>query len=124
MVRGLEERDEAMQRRARTLAEQAIKRNETWVRRLGIQPSEPLAREQWMEAVTTIVAYRDRWNVDDARLPLGSKGSARSIEATDQRSLARAALDRASRLSDASGARRPEPGAVGVALLPTGGPRL
>jgi conjugative relaxase-like TrwC/TraI family protein len=124
MVRGLEERDEAMQRRARTLAEQAIKRNETWVRRLGIQPSEPLAREQWMEAVTTIVAYRDRWNVDDARLPLGSKGSARSIEATDQRSLARAALDRASRLSDGAGARRSESGAVGVALLPTGGPRL
>jgi hypothetical protein len=124
MARGLEERDEAMQRRARALAEQAIEQGQTWVRRLGIPPTEPHARERWIEAVTTVVAYRDRWNIDDEHLPLGPKGPARSIEAIDQRSLARDALDRASRLSCASETRRPEPAAVDVGLIPTRGPSL
>jgi len=121
MARGLEERDKAMQRRARAVAEQAIERNEAWVRRLGIAPTDPRARGRWMEAVTTVVAYRDRWRIDDERLPLGPKGPARSIEAINQRNLARAALDKASRLSTASKARRPEPGAAGVGLIPTRG---
>jgi hypothetical protein len=124
MARGLEERDEAMQRRARVLAEHAIEQNQIWVRRLGIAPTEPRARERWIEAVTTVVAYRDRWNIDDEHLPLGPKGPARSIEAISQRNLARAALDRASRLSGASEARQPEPGAVDVGLIPTRGPSL
>jgi hypothetical protein len=122
MARGLEERDEAMQRRARALADQAIERNEIWARRLGIAPTDPRARERWIEAVMTVVAYRDRWNVDDNQLPLGPKGSARTIEAINERKLARAALERASRLSYASEARRPEP--VDVGLIPTGGPSL
>jgi hypothetical protein len=106
------------------LAEQAIERNQTWVRWLGIAPTEPPAKERWIEAVTTVVAYRDRWNIDDEHLPLGPKGPARSIEAISQRNLARAALDRASRLSGASEARQPEPGAVDVGLIPTRGPSL
>jgi len=124
MARGLEEREEAIQRRARVLAEQAIERNQIWVRRLGIAPSDPRARERWIEAVTTVVAYRDRWNIDDEHLPLGPKGPARTVEGINQRNLARAALDRASRLSYASRARRPEPEAVDVGLTPTGGPSL
>jgi conjugative relaxase-like TrwC/TraI family protein len=124
MARGLEERDEAMQRRARALAEQAVERNEIWVRRLGIAPSNPRARDRWIEAVTTVAAYRDRRNIDDERLPLGPKGLARSVEAIDQRDCARAALDRASRLSEAFGARQPEPGAIDPGLIPAKGPSL
>jgi hypothetical protein len=124
MARGLEEREEAMQRRARALAEQAIERNEIWVRRLGIAPTDPRARERWIEAVTTVVAYRDRWNIDDEHLPLGPKGPARTIDAVNQRDLARAALERASRLSCAAETQRSEPGAAGVGLIATGGPSL
>ena len=124
IARCLDERDEAMQRWARALAEQAIERSQIWVRRLGIAPTDPRARERWIEAVTTVVAYRDRWNIDDEYVPLGSKGPARTIEAINQRNLARAALDRASRLSYASGVRRPEPEAIDVGLIPTGGPSL
>jgi hypothetical protein len=124
MARGLEERDEAMERRARALAEQAIERNQVWVRRLGIAPRDQRARERWIEAVTTVVAYRDRWNIDDEHLPLGPKGPARSIEAINQRNLARAALERASRLSHAFGGWRPEPKAVDVGLISTSGPSL
>ncbi len=93
MTRGLQERDEARQRRARALAEQAIKQNRVWVRRLGIAPSDPLAREQWIEAVTAAAAYRERWNIDDDHRPLGSKVAARTIEAINQRNLAQAAVN-------------------------------
>ena len=109
-----------MQRRARALAEQAVERNETWACRLGTAPSDPCARTCWIEAVTTVVAYRDRWDIDDEHLPLGPKCPARSVEAINQRHLAREALDRASRLSYASRVRRPEPQAVNVSLIPIG----
>jgi len=124
MARGLEEREEAMQRRARALAEHAIERHEIWVRRFGIAPTDPRARERWIEAVTTVVAYRDRWNIDDEHLPLGPKGPARTIDAVNQRDLARAALERASRLSCAAETQRSEPGAANVGLIATGGPSL
>ncbi len=124
MARGLEEREEAMQHRARALAEQAIERNQVWVRRLGVPPTDPRARERWIEAVTTVVAYRDRWNIDDEHLPLGPKGPARTIEAVNQRDLARAALERASRLSCAAETHRSGPGAADIGLIATGGPSL
>ena len=92
MARGLEERDEALQRRARALAEQAIERNQIWVRRLGIAPTDPRQRTL-VRSLTTVVAYRDRWNIDDEHLPLGPKGPARNIEAMNQRNLAGAALE-------------------------------
>jgi len=123
MARGLEERDEAMQRRARALAEQAVERNQIWVRRLGIAPSDPRARERWIEAVTTVVAYRDRWNIDDYRLPIGPNVPARSIDAVNQRDLARAALERGSRLSFAAETSS-ELEAVDVGFIATGGPSL
>jgi hypothetical protein len=113
-----------MQRRARALAEQAIEQSPVWVHRLGIPPSEPIARERWIEAVTTIAAYRERWGIHDDHRPLGSKGVARTIEAINQRDLAQVAVDRASRLTYAPGAQRPEPGAVDVDMSPAGGPGL
>jgi hypothetical protein len=123
MARGLEERVEAMQLRARALAEQAVERNQIWVRRLGIAPSDPRARERWIEAVTTVVAYRDRWNIDDYRLPIGPNVPARSIDAVNQRDLARAALERGSRLSFAAETSS-ELEAVDVGFIATGGPSL
>ena len=123
MARALEERDEAMQRRARALAEQAIEQNQVWVRRLGVPPSDPLARERWIEAVTTVAAYRERWNIGDDRRPLGSKGTARTIEAINQRNLAQAAVNRASRLTSAAGPRPADLGPA-VDISPAGGPAL
>ncbi|MGA2531184.1 MAG: AAA family ATPase, partial [Acidimicrobiales bacterium] len=51
MARGLQERAEALQRRARELAERAIDQNPLWLRQLGVRPSDPLAAERWLEAV-------------------------------------------------------------------------
>ena len=124
MARGLEERDEALQRRARALAEQAIGRNQPWVRRLGVPPTDPRGKDRWIEAVTTVVAYRDRWNIDDEHLPLGPTGPARSIDAMNQRDLAEAALGRASRLSRAAETQRSEPGAADIDVIANRGPSL
>ena len=81
MVRALDDRDEAMQRRARGLAERAIERDEAWVRRLGCPPADPAARELWMAPVSTVAAYRDRWKIE-ALAPLGSDKAGRTIEAS------------------------------------------
>jgi hypothetical protein len=124
MTRGLQERGEAMQRRARALAEQVIEQNQVWVRQLGIAPSDPLAREQWIEAVTAVAAYRDRWKIDDDHRPLGSKVAGRTIEAINQRNLAQAAVNMASRLAYPQGAQCPELVAIAVDINRTGGPEL
>jgi hypothetical protein len=55
---------------------------------LACQSSNPLAREHWIEVITTVAAYRDRWGIDDARRSLGSQGAARTIEAINQHDLA------------------------------------
>jgi hypothetical protein len=123
MTRGLQERDEAMQRRARALAQQAIEQNQAWVRRLGIPPSDPPAREHWIDAVTTVAAYRERWNIDEDR-PLGSKVAARTVEAINQRNLAQTAVNKASRLAHAQREQSSRLVAATVAIGPTGGPHL
>jgi hypothetical protein len=123
MARGLEEREEAMQRRARALAEQAIERGAVWVRGLGIPPSDPVAREHWVEAVTTLAAYRDRWNIGEDHRPLGSGIELRTIEAISQRRLAQAAANRASKLAHASRAEAPGVGDI-TTISPAGGVEL
>jgi hypothetical protein len=124
IARGLQERAEALQRRARELAERAIDRNPLWLRQLGVRPSDPLAAERWLEAVKTIAAYRERWNIEDDPRPLGSKATARSIEALNQRRLAQAAFNTAMRLTHATGTQRPEVTSVAVGLTVNRGPEL
>jgi hypothetical protein len=124
MARGLHEGAEALQRRARELAERAIDQNPLWLRQLGARPSDPLAAKRWLEAVKTIAAYREQWNIDDDPRPLGSKATARSIEALNQRRLAQAALNTAMRLTHATRMQRPEVTSVAVGLTLDRGPEL
>jgi hypothetical protein len=124
MARGLQERAEALQRRAGELAERAIDKNPLWLRQLGVRPSDPLAAERWLEVVKTIAAYRERWNVGDDPRPLGSKATARSIEALNQRRLAQAAANTAIRVTHAAGTQRPEATSVAVGFTLNRGPEL
>ncbi len=124
MARGLHERAEAVHRRARELAARAIDQNPLWLRQLGARPSDPLSRERWLEAVKTIAAYRERWNIDGDPRPLGSKATARSIEALNQRRLAQAAFNMAMRLTNATRTQRPEVIPVSVGLTTDRGPEL
>jgi len=99
MARALDERDQAMERRARELADQAIERDQVWVRRLGTPPSDPAAREAWSRAVSTVAAYRDRWGVGADHRPLGPESAVKTIEAVGHRKRAQAAVERALRLA-------------------------
>ncbi|MGO9962063.1 MAG: TrwC relaxase [Acidimicrobiales bacterium] len=114
MVRALDERDQAMQRRARDLAVQAVERGQVWVRLLGTLPNDPATRERWMVAVSTVAAYRDRWNIDNDHKPLGSDGAVKAIEGLSHRKRAQAAIQRALSLSEGGGISSPQPMAAPV----------
>ena len=98
MARALDERDEAMRRRSRELAEQAIEQGDAWVRRLGMPPLDPGARQQWVEAISTLAAYRDRWNVGSDDRPLGFERVAAVTEEAGDLNRAQVALQRAIKL--------------------------
>jgi hypothetical protein len=104
MAQALAERDRAMERRARELAELAIQRGDPWLRMLGKPPSDRAALRLWMRNVSTAAAYRDRWTIADDELPLGSDGSVAGIEAMRVRRRAEGAVRRALSLSRQAGA--------------------
>jgi hypothetical protein len=49
-------------------------------------------------AISTIAAFRDRWNIGDDHRPLDPDGAIKTIEAAGDRKHAQAATDQASRL--------------------------
>ena len=105
MAQALAERDQAMEARARTLADQALETGEPWVQRLGTQPATPAKRERWLREVSTVAAYRDRWHIAD-RTPLDERESTSTTEQRGQRKLARSAVTRAKSLSGAQTEQR------------------
>ncbi len=100
MAQALSERDQAMEERARTLADQAVGTGERWVQRLGAPPPTPARRERWIREVSTVAAYRDRWHITGQSV-LGKHGDASSIEQKGQYQRAMAAAERAIRFSGA-----------------------
>jgi hypothetical protein len=90
MARALAERDQAMEQRARSLAEEAIAAGHAWLRPFGAPPSGPAKRERWLREVSTVAAYRDRWHIEGER-PLGAAPDRENHEQTAQREKARAA---------------------------------
>jgi hypothetical protein len=109
MARALTERDHAMELRALSLAAEAIARRDSWVRSLGDPPSGALRRERWLREVSTIAAYRDRWNVEGQR-PLGAAPDREEVEQTTQRKRALAAGERAKAISAGTMSRQIAPG--------------
>lgn len=66
----IDERKAMIESRARSLAETAIVSGDAWVRRLGERPTDPQDRVRWVDAITTVAAYRDRHKVS-SDLPVG-----------------------------------------------------
>jgi conjugative relaxase-like TrwC/TraI family protein len=94
MARALAERDDAMERRARSLAEWAIEARHGWAQRLGDPPADPRAREPWLRAVSAVAAYRDRWHITGEQI-LGAASDITSTEQRNQRRRAHSAAERA-----------------------------
>jgi hypothetical protein len=87
MARALSERDDAMEQRARSLAQEAIAAGHAWLRPLGSPPSAPSQRERWVREVSTVAAYRDRWHIE-GQGPLGPAPDRENHEQTAQRAKA------------------------------------
>jgi hypothetical protein len=100
VVRALDERAVAMQNRARELALHALEHGEAWVLRLGAPPVDRAKYERWLEAVSSIAAYRERWNIGDDWRPLGSGGAVRTLDALGHRRRAELAIAEALRVSN------------------------
>ncbi len=100
LARSLVEQDGAMERRARELAEQALREGQAWARSLGPEPSEGDRREAWLRAVSTVAAFRERWELDPDPRPLGAENTVTSLEALGQRRSAEAAAACALRLAN------------------------
>ncbi len=94
LARGLAEREQAIEARAASMAEQAAATLAPWIGRLGQPPTDPYARAQWVKAVTVVAAYRDRWDIGNHPDPLGP-GTTRSAEQAQQRQQAFTAARRA-----------------------------
>jgi conjugative relaxase-like TrwC/TraI family protein len=109
MARALVDRDRAMERRARELAEQAIEQAPVWVRRLGMPPAGQAAREQWTEAVSMVAA---------------SDHPVRTVEAIDHRKRAKVAIEGALRLAREVATEPAEVGGVAVGTGTAGGVEL
>ncbi len=95
----LAERDRAMERRARELAEQALAEGRAWARRLGPAPIDAGRREAWLRAVSTVAAFRDRWELGADPHLLGAESAVTSLEMLGHRRCAQAAVARALRLA-------------------------
>jgi hypothetical protein len=95
LARALEERDRALQGRARTLAQEAVTSRASWLRQLGEPPVDSPAHKQWLRAICTVAAYRERWSIGDEHRPLGTENAIASAEQAGQRELARSALQQA-----------------------------
>ncbi len=91
LIRALADRDRAMEERARHLAAKAISEQAPWVRGLGVPPVEVVARAQWMNAVATVAAYRERWSIENDHKPVGSDNVG-TIERLGHRKRAQAAV--------------------------------
>jgi hypothetical protein len=71
MARALDDRERALEQRARLLAGLAVAHGDTWTHVLGPVPTNLARRERWFVGASTVAAYRERWGIK-GRTPLGS----------------------------------------------------
>ena len=89
--RAIRERMELIETRARALAEDAMQSHAVWARGLGTPPSTGQARERWIVAVSTVAAYRDRYQTTSDR-PAGGRATS-DAQRGDRRRALRAMRD-------------------------------
>ena len=111
MARALRERDEAMEQRAATLAEQAVKNGgRRGSANSADMPADPTARAAWLHEVRVVAAYRDRWG-STRQKRLDTREEVRTIEQVGQ-------LE-ASAGGCRTGDRSIPPGAPGTGAVPS-----
>jgi hypothetical protein len=93
VVSALSDRADAIEQRARRLAEIAIEHGDAWVQEFGDAPKAAELYEQWVLEVSTGAAYLDRWGIDNPDTIVD--GTTVSHEQETQRSRVQSAVQRA-----------------------------
>jgi conjugative relaxase-like TrwC/TraI family protein len=75
-------RQTLMEARATALADKALEADEPWLTRLGTLPATDAARDRWLNAVRTVVAYRDRYHVETSSALDEPRSEAQKLDAT------------------------------------------
>jgi hypothetical protein len=99
LARAIHEREQAMERRARDLAEQAVRAGAPWSMPFGSPPANGVVAEVWWDRLVVIAAYRDRWRVTSTSI-LGDEAGIGSLREAAHRARARRAGQEAARLAD------------------------
>jgi conjugative relaxase-like TrwC/TraI family protein len=117
MQRALDDRDRALEERARDLASAAITQGRAWVSELGPMPADPAAAGTWFRSAATVAAYRERWSVN-GREAIGPEP--RTVEQVGHQKRAQAAIEQAQRLSQPVPPVPPDQTSVGPTPTPEG----
>ena len=83
----IDDRKELIASRARMLAHTAIAAGVAWSWRLGERPTDPQSRDRWLDAASTVAAYRDRYKVT-SNLPAGGVAASDAQRAERERARA------------------------------------
>ncbi|MDA8301366.1 MAG: relaxase domain-containing protein [Actinomycetota bacterium] len=94
----IRQREEAMEKRARDLAAQAVRTGERWTTPFGPPPANPTIADAWWDRLAVVAAYRDRWRITDASI-LGDDAGVGSLRQAAHRARARRAGQEAARLA-------------------------
>ena len=84
--RAIRERMKFIETRARALAEEATQSRAAWALRLGAPPPSGEVRGRWIAAVSTVAAYRDRYQTTSDR-PVGGEAASDAQRADRHRAL-------------------------------------
>ena len=98
MAIAIREREQAMERRARDLAEQAVRTGERWAKPFGPPPMVPAVASAWWDRLAVVAAYRDRWRITSASI-LGNDADVGSLRQAAHRVRARRASKEAAQLA-------------------------
>jgi hypothetical protein len=96
--RAVRQREDAIARRARDLAEAAVRTGAPWAQPFGPPPIRAVVAQAWWDRLSIIAAYRDRWGVT-AGGTLGDMADIRSFAQVTHRNRALQAGQEAARLA-------------------------
>jgi conjugative relaxase-like TrwC/TraI family protein len=120
VARALQERETALQARATVLARHSVDTHAPWLRSFGRPPNEPEARTRWLQAVATVAAYRERWDLTDDHDPLDARTEPRDAEQARQMGIAAEAIRTAARLARTDRQPQMTPEQIGAEPTSTG----
>ena len=107
IARAVREREDAIARRARDLAEVAVRTGAPWATPFGPPPARPGAAELWWDRLGVIATYRDRWRVTAP----GTLGDLKEIGSLAQAAHRNRALQAGQEAARLAGRRSPTPAA-------------